>query len=204
MSGLHIRQRKTKTPCLRCGLNSVLCICELIPVLSLKTRVLLVIHTRELKRTTNTGKLALEALVNSAMKIRGIKDQPLDLSDQLMPEYESLLYYPSEDAVILNQSFMKSITKPVQLIVPDGSWRQASKVHIRHSEIGHLQRVMINAENTARHHLRAETTSYGMSTLEAIAKALGVIEGAEVEALLTALYQAKLRNTLIGRGQSYE
>lgn len=194
------RLRKTKNPCARCGLNPDLCICDLIPILNLKTRILLVVHAKELKRTTNTGKLALEALPNHVMKIRGIKDEPLDLTDQLSENFESLLYYPSEGAVELNQQFMSSITKPVQLIVPDGNWRQASKVHIRHQELKHLPRVMIKEKNTAHHHLRIETTSYGMSTLEAIAKALGVIEGPSVEAALIKLYQAKLQNTLKGRG----
>lgn len=195
-----LRQRKTKSPCSRCGLNPKLCICELIPTLILKTRILLVVHAKELKRTTNTGKLTLEALPNSILKIRGIKNEALDLSDQLVPDYQSLLYYPSDNAADLNQDFMKSITKPVQLIVPDGNWRQASKVNFRHPELRDLPRVMIKEKNRARHHLRAESTSYGMSTLEAIAKALGVIEGPEVEAALMRLYRAKLQNTLKGRG----
>lgn len=195
-----LRQRKTKNPCSRCGLNPKVCICEFIPKLILKTRILLVVHAKELKRTTNTGKLTLEALPNSIMKIRGIKNEALDLSDQLTSDYQSLLYYPADGAEDLNQNFMKSLTRPVQLIVPDGNWRQASKVHIRHKELRGLPRVMIKEKNTARYHLRAESTSYGMSTLEAIAKALGVIEGLEVEAALMQMYRAKLQNTLKGRG----
>lgn len=195
-----LRKRKTKNPCARCSLNAKLCICKFIPTLTLKTRILLVVHAKELRRTTNTGKLTLEALPNSAMKIRGIKNEVIDLSDQLTSDYESLLYYPAEGAVELNQNFVKSITKPIQLIVPDGNWRQASKVHIRHQELRDLPRVMIKEKNTSSHHLRAESTSYGMSTLEAIAKALGIIEGPEVQAALMQLYRAKLQNTLKGRG----
>ncbi len=62
------------------------CICHLIPKLNLKTKLTLVIHHRELKRTTNTGRLATQALVNSEMHIRGQKDEPLDLSS-LLNEY---------------------------------------------------------------------------------------------------------------------
>lgn len=196
----HLRQRKTKLPCPRCGLNPTLCICELIPTLTLATRVLLVVHAKELKRTTNSGRLALEALTNSGLRIRGVIGQNLDLTPDLNPEYQSLVFYPSEGASELNSEFMKSIRCPVQLIVPDGNWRQASKVATRHPELKNLPRVKITTPNTARHHLRAESTEYGMSTLEAIAKALGVIEGAEAEAALTELYQAKLAATLKGRG----
>jgi DTW domain-containing protein len=197
------RKRKTKTPCLNCGLGNGRCICDLIPKLRLATKIVLVIHTRELKRTTNTGKLALKALTNSEMRIRGESVAPIDLKDLLSPDYESLLFYPSKDAVAveLSAEYIKSLKKPVQLIVPDGSWRQAGKVHIRHKEISHLPRVMLKVSNKARHHLRAEHTEFGMSTLEAVARALGVIEGQEIQSKLLDLYQAKLEQTLKGRGQ---
>jgi hypothetical protein len=40
----------------------------------------------------------------------------------------------------------------------------------------------------------------GMATLEAIACAMGVIEGEAVKAALMKLYNAKLTATLVGRG----
>jgi hypothetical protein len=42
-----------------------------------------------------------------------------------------------------------------------------------------------------------------MATLQAIAEALGVIHGSEVRDQLMNLYNAKLKNTLIGRAQPY-
>ena len=49
-------------------------------------------------------------------------------------------------------------------------------------------------------HLRAQHRQEGMATLQAIAHALGVIEGDLVKAQLMKLYHAKLEQTLIGRG----
>lgn len=195
------RQRKTKNPCQGCGLNPGLCICAQIPTLSLSTRVVLIIHSRELKRTTNTGTLALKALSNSELRIRGEIGQQLDLTDLMDSNYESLLFYPTEDAAELTPEYVAQFKKPIQLLVPDGNWRQASKVHIRQKEISHLPRVMIKARNQATHHLRSEHTEFGMSTLEAIARALGAIEGQTVQRQLLELYQAKLEQTLKGRGR---
>ncbi|MBI2209610.1 MAG: DTW domain-containing protein, partial [Deltaproteobacteria bacterium] len=48
-----------------------LCICGSIPRLDLSTRVCLIVHVNELKRSSNTGRLALRALVNSEMRVRG-------------------------------------------------------------------------------------------------------------------------------------
>ncbi|MES2855767.1 MAG: tRNA-uridine aminocarboxypropyltransferase, partial [Bdellovibrionota bacterium] len=174
--------------------------CEFIPRLDLKTRVTLVVHAKELKRTTNTGSLALEALSNSQLIVRGKTKDPVDLTPLLSPEYLPLLFFPSEDAIELTEEFVKSSALPIHLIVPDGNWRQASKVHHRHSELGNVQRVMIKTPNTASQHLRAETTPEGMATLQAIALALGIIEGTNVGNSLMALYDLKLNATLQGRG----
>lgn len=174
------------------------CICHLIPRLDLKTKLTLVVHHRELKRTTNTGRLAVHALVNSEMHIRGQEGNPLDLSSLLSDHYESYVLYPSEDAIDIENLKPK---KPVQLIVSDGNWRQAGKLHRRHSELQHLPRVCIKQKNLAEVHLRREHFTEGFSTLEAIAIAIGSIEGEAVKESLMALYRAKLHATLEGRGQ---
>lgn len=199
-------QRKTQDPCLGCGLHKNLCLCELIPELrmglDLKTRISLVIHHRELKRTTNSGTLALKALGNSLLRVRGQQDRgTLDLSDLLTPDYRTLLFFPCDGAIELSPELVAQSSLPIQLIVPDGNWRQASKVHYRHSELKEIPRVMISTPNTAACHLRRESREMGMSTLEAIAQALGVIEGLEVKEALMKLYHVKLERTLIGRGQ---
>ncbi len=195
------RKRKTKEPCPGCSLHRTLCICDQIPELTLTTRVTLVVHYRELRRTTNTGSLALRALTNSELRVRGEQRTPLDLSDLLDPQYQSLLFYPSEGAEELTTEFLRPFDRPIHLIVPDGNWRQASKVAIRHPELGSIPRVMIKSPNTETQFLRKESTPEGMATLQAIARALGVIEGPEVFAKLMGLYKLKLQKTLIGRGQ---
>jgi DTW domain-containing protein YfiP len=195
------RKRKTKDPCPRCFLHLDRCICDLIPRLTLRTRLTLVIHHRELKRTTNTGRLAIESLVNSQMLVRGRPGENLDLSALITDEYRSVLFFPADQATELTHEFIAKDPRPIQLIVPDGNWRQASKVSIRHPELAALDCVKISTPNFATEHLRAEHLKEGMSTLEAIAAALEIIEGPASVKALRQLYDAKLQNTLIGRGQ---
>ena len=200
-NGASLRQRKPKSPCLKCFLNPSLCICSLLPTLDLKTKISLIIHAKELKRTTNSGRLALHCLTNSELRIRGESQEPLDLSDLLAPSYHSLLFYPSDAAVELTLDYLRPLSdKPIHLIVPDGNWRQASKVQTRHPELKNIPRVMLKKPNLAKFHLRAESSEFGMSTLEAIAHALGLIEGALVGEELLKVYNAKLERTLLGRG----
>lgn len=200
-AGLSLqRKRKTKDPCPECFLHRSLCICDSIPSLDTQTRLCLVIHAKELKRTTNTGRLAIKALKNSEMRVRGENRDGLDLSDLLTSEYRTVLFYPCDDAVELNSRFVQQDKRPLQLIVPDGNWRQASKVHYRHKELKDLPRVKISSPNQATQHLRAETTPEGMATLEAIAHAFHIIEGPAVGEKLQKLYELKLERTLAGRG----
>jgi DTW domain-containing protein len=209
---VQLRKRKTVDPCKTCYLHKDRCICALIPCLNLKTRLCLVVHAKELKRTTNTGRLAIKALINSEMRVRGEDRDGLDLSDLLNPDYNTLLLYPCEGAVELTNSFVKQIKKPIQLIVPDGNWRQASKVHYRHKELLGVERVCLvrplekSTETKAdkRKNIRLETVKEGMATLEAIAFALGAIEGPVVQKSLLDLYKAKRDQTLLARGQTLE
>ena len=195
------RKRKPQDPCQGCFLHKERCICASMPTLSLRTKIALIFHAKELKRTTNTGRLALTALTNSEMRVRGQDRETLDLSDLLTPNYRSLLFYPSDDAIELDQKFVNESLLPIQLIVPDGNWRQASKVHYRHHELKDIPRVKISTPNSAKLHMRTETSEAGMATLEAIAHALGIIEGEKVKKELLNFYQLKLEQTLKGRGQ---
>ncbi len=199
MQIMKIRKRKTQDPCQGCFLHKDRCICDQFPTLSLKTKVALIIHAKELKRTTNTGRLAVKILTNSEMRVRGEGRESLDLTDLLVQEYRTLLFYPSPDAIELTREFVDESPLPIQLIVPDGNWRQASKVHYRHHELSDIPRVMISTPNLSEKHLRAESTESGMATLEAIACALGIIEGAEVKETLMKFFQLKLEATLSGR-----
>ena len=197
---LELTRKKTKDPCPVCYLTRPLCICDSIPTLNLNTRVCLIIHVNELKRSSNTGRLALRALVNSEMRVRGETREPLDLSDLLTPRYRTFLFYPSDDAVELNRELVARDRTPIQLLVPDGSWRQAGKVHFRHYELRDVLRVKIGAPNTAKFNLRFQHKPEGMATLQAIAHALGVIEGDGVKAQLMKLYDLRVERTLLARG----
>jgi DTW domain-containing protein YfiP len=196
---VHLRKRKTLHPCPICFLHVSRCICPLIPKLDLQTRVTLVVHAKELKRTTNTGRLAIHALKNSEMIVRGQDQNPLNLSSLISDEYETYLLYPSEDAQDLS-SIQSSTGKPVHLIVPDGNWRQASKVHTRHPELKSIPRVKLTRfEEEGNGSLRKEHLADGMATLEAIALAMASLEDPVVARKLLDLYRAKLRATLEGR-----
>jgi DTW domain-containing protein YfiP len=198
--GAQLTRKKTKDPCPVCYLTRALCICESIPLLDLATKVCLVIHVNELKRSSNTGRLALKALVNSEMRVRGERSGIIDLRNLLTDRYRTFLFYPSKDAVELNDELVARERTPIQLIVPDGTWRQAGKVLYRHRELKDIPRVKISTPDAAQFHLRAQNSPERMATLQAIAHGLGVIEGDAVKRALMKVYDVKVERTLRGRG----
>jgi tRNA-uridine aminocarboxypropyltransferase len=183
-----------------CAASRTLCLCDAVPRIELKTKICLVIHHRELSRNSNTGLLAMRALANSETRIRGEGRETLDLRDLLTSRYRTFLFYPSADAVELDTALVSQDRTPIQLIVPDGTWRQARKISFRQREIRDLPRVKISTPNNSTYQLRAQSRPERMATLQAIAYGLGIIEGDVVRARLMKLYEAKIERTLIGRG----
>jgi DTW domain-containing protein len=186
--------------CETCGASATACLCDVVPRIDVRTKVCLVIHHREVSRSSNTGLLAIRALVNSEVRVRGEHREALDLQDLLTKQYRSFLFYPSADAVELNQALVMQEPTPIQLLVPDGTWRQARKIHSRQPELRDLPRVKISAPNESIFQLRAQSKPERMATLQAIAEGLGVIEGDRVRVQLMKLYQAKIERTLKARG----
>ena len=193
-------QRTTKEPCGICAASRTSCLCDVVPRIELRTKVCLVIHHRELSRSRNTGLLALRALVNSEMRIRGEGREALDLKDLITLQYRTFLFYPSGDAAELDEALVMQESTPIQLLVPDGTWRQARKIHSRHPELRKLPRVKISTPNNSTFQLRAQSRPERMATLQAIAQGLGIIEGDLVRAQLMKLYYAKIDRTLKARG----
>ena len=197
-------KRKTQDPCEACSMHRTRCLCHLVPTLNLRTRLTLVIHAKELNRATNTGTLAAKAIIGSHTIVRGMDRGGCDLSSLILPSHTNLFLYPSIDAIELNADYVSTHldpNRPVHLIVPDGNWRQASKVHLRHKELSSVQRVIVCGRKAESRFLRQEHHPQGLATLQAIAYALGALESELACLQLLDLYREKLDRTLRGRGQ---
>ncbi len=200
MARITFTDRKTPK-CMACKFRQVLCICELIPRFDLKTKVIILIHHRETKRPSNTGSLAHLMLKNSELRVRGLKGNIMSSEGLIEPERQTLLLFPTIDAVELTPEVLKKYTKPITLIVPDGNWRQAARVPNREIVLRPLPRVKVSVERPTEYKLRLETRAEGLATFEAIARAIGVIEGPEVQEKMEAAFRLKVERTLWSRAK---
>jgi DTW domain-containing protein YfiP len=182
--------------CVSCRLIQADCLCDLIPVVPTRTRVVVVLHEREDRKTSNTGRLAVRCLPNSDVVIRGGFDHATpvpswtDLGDPV-------LLFPHPDARPL--SHWRNSSRPVTLIVPDGTWRQAQRVRRRVAGLAALPCALVSRATPSAYRLRHTWDPRRLSTLEAIAEALAVLEGpagSDVREALLKIFEVMVERSM--------
>lgn len=183
--------------CDRCRQHTGLCLCDALPRLDNRTRVLVVMHRAEDRKSTNTGRLAAHCLARSAVFVRGDRDaEPLDLP--LADGSTPLLLFPHEDAEELDARHLA--LGPVTLVVPDGNWRQASRMRRRVRGLSSLRCVRVPRGEPSRYRLRRSAREDNLSTLEAIARALAFFDSPALGAALEDVHQRAVDRMLWVRG----
>ncbi|MBC7531406.1 MAG: DTW domain-containing protein [Oligoflexus sp.] len=193
-------RKKTSERCPKCLMRLENCLCALIPQLDLPTRLVVLMTKRELITPTNTGRLAAQALPNSVILTTGDQSRPFDLLEHLMPDRPSIVLYPSEEARVIDADFVRKLKGPVNLIVPDGNWRQTSKMRRRIPNMINFPVVKVALAGESLYKVRKETKAEGLATIEAIARALGVLEGPDVQLALETLLDVMVTRTMASRG----
>lgn len=194
------RAYPTSPRCVRCRMIVDACICDAILPVDTSTRVELVVHWMEWNKTTNTSALLARVLLRSKVHIRGVRDRPLALDRALRdPDRRPVLLYPAEDAVPLDTIADEG---PFTLIVPDGTWRQARRVHRREPALADVRTVTLPVGAPSRYRVRKNVRGdFALSTAEAVARALGILEGEAIERAVLGPFDRMVEATLRLRGK---
>lgn len=165
--------------CPRCLLQLRVCLCAAVPTVATRTRIVIVRHHLERWRSSNSGRLAHFALPNSEIidhgGIRGPAAlPPLDGAWLLFPEGEPVTRAPEPP--------------PRQLVVLDATWSQARRMFRKLAPLRGLPYLRLPDEAMPAARLRASPGEGRVSTLEAIARALRLLEGDAAAAPLEALF----------------
>ena len=191
------RRNNPHARCERCRVHLSLCFCSDLPTLPTETRLVLLIHRYEARKSTNTGRLAASCLPNSEVVVRGHEHAP---TPRYVPEpgRRTLLLFPHENATPIDQVPREGA--PVTLLVPDGTWRQASKVRQRVPGLTEIPCVFLPRGAPSEYRLRAEAHETGMATLEAIARAFDALGETQVRAPLERVLRMLVERSLWSRG----
>jgi DTW domain-containing protein YfiP len=180
-----------------------LCVCSLVPNLPTPTRVVLMIHAQEIVKPSNTGRLANLCLPNSEIRLRGTRDgKPLDLENLITEDHETWLLTLSDRSEEITPEMVEKLTKPVRLLVPDGTWSQASRLgSMLARKLPEAKHVMLKATKSSEYRLRSEHLADGMATFEAVARTLGFLEGPQVQEEMEKIFRIMTERTLYVRGK---
>ena len=186
--------------CPRCRINVKHCFCFAIKPMTIQTTISLIVHVRELKLTSNTAQFIKEMLPNNShFDVRGHVEGPLDIAPIVARPGRALFLYPNDTAVELNDEFRLHHPGPYHLIVPDGNWHQARKVHQREPLLKDIQTVKLPAGITGEYGLRKAPNPSWVSTYEAVAHALGVLESEKLRDELMVFFRIFVKSVLHSR-----
>jgi len=178
---MSLRRDSQEKRCNRCLVHKEDCYCDQIALIPTESKVSIIMYKKERFLPSNTAMLVNRCLPNSEIYLRGFEGSTIHSSFLDEKDYQPLFLFPDEDAKELTPEFLESFNKPINLIVPDGTWRQAKKIHAREKAISHIQKVKVTNCPKTIYPLRKQKYEYGLCTLEAIAYALGVIENNAVQ-----------------------
>jgi DTW domain-containing protein len=107
--------------------------------------------------------------------------------------------YPHEDALELNEDFKSKFPGPYHLIIPDGNWHQARRVRKREELFKAVPAVKLPPGITTQYKLRKAPQPEWVSTFEAAAHALGILEGVKVRDRMLDFFRFWVKTAIFNR-----
>ena len=179
--------------CPRCLLLQRVCLCAAIPTVITRTRIVIVRHHLERWRSSNSGRLAHLALTNSEIVEHGGRTIA-----ELPPLAGAWLVFPEGEPATA-----APVPPPRQLVVLDATWSQARRMYRKLAALRGLPILRLPEAPMPAARLRESPAPDRVSTIEAIARALRLLEGDAAAAPLEALFALAVeRSAATGRNVS--
>lgn len=202
--------------CPRCLFREEHCLCPVIPRLVTRTRVVLLRHHSERLRASNSGRLAHLALEGSVLRDlfgpdRASTDLPIGPGAWLVyPEGEPWSSPPGAPYLVRSARTSSGpaasplqAPRPQELVFLDATWHQARRMRQRIAALRGMP-VLALATTGGAARMRRAPRPEQVSTIEAVAAALRLVEGGEAPDALERLFAlAVSRMASTGRPYSW-
>lgn len=161
-----------RATCRRCLRPETFCVCAGLGPFPSRTRVVLLQHPREARVAICSARLARVALENAELH-RGLSFEDHPRVRELVAAPGTALLFPG--GVPADEA---AAVAPRTLVVIDGTWLQAEKMLEANPAVAALPRIAIPPGRPSGYGaLRREPAEGHLSTIEAVALALGALEG---------------------------
>jgi hypothetical protein len=158
--------------CRRCLRPEAFCVCAGLGPIPSRTRVVLLQHPREARLAICSAWLTRVALENAELH-RGVRFGADARVAALLAEPGAALLFPGEGATSVDAI---AGAPPRILFAVDGTWLQAEKMLALNPALASLPRLTLAGHESGYGELRREPAEGHLSTIEAVAHALGALE----------------------------
>ena len=201
-----------KSHCINCRFRIDLCVCEdaarVAARLSLPLDAVLIMHSKEHRKASNTGHLIRLTLPGSEIRLHGMPHHKVSFDDLLTGSNVALCLFPARGGRILTPALAAEYLakgQRIRLVVPDGNWGQTTRMLKRLPALASLPRIELASFESSAERLRLRQRrnirSERVSTYEAIAAAAGALFGSEAQEQLLELYDIAAFRMMALRGK---
>jgi len=181
--------------CVRCALRLPACGCPLLVPLPIHTHFLVLRHVREAQKSSNTARWAALLLPRCELQPWSGRQDAARFADLGRPG--DWLLFPSEAG---KSDGAAPGGAPERVLVLDGTWRQAHRMLRALPALQHLPRLSVPPRPLG-FRLRAPPSPVHLSTLEAMASAVALLEGEAQAKAVDNCHRALVGRALSARGR---
>ncbi|RUS74371.1 hypothetical protein EGW08_017870 [Elysia chlorotica] len=167
--------------CPKCKRPLTVCWCPYLPrePLSIRTNLYILQHPFEESRCLRTVPILQHCVAEDKCHVIRGKRFPQSKFPELVPVLESpntLLLYPGEGAVDISEL---PVDISYNLVLLDGTWAQAKGIYTQNYMLKNLKKVQLQTDMKSKYVIRTQPCDSALSTLEAAAAAISILEGRE-------------------------
>ncbi len=150
-----------------CGHNTHYCSSHAVKDKAHDMKFTLLTHSREFEKRSNTGRVAVDVLGSAAEQVRWDRvHPPVRLVEEIEAGGVALIYPGAVD------ERGDDLTGIRQIILIDGTWQEARKIHQRSPYLHKLRRVSLKTAEKSVYSLRKNQKEYGLCTAECVIEIL--------------------------------
>lgn len=178
--------------CERCRFSPRWCICAGWQAVTCPLQVDVLIHHREFNRPTSTGRLINRVMPASRGHLFR-RETPPDRATIISPDREAWILHPRGEPLPTG-----AMPERLQVVLLDGSWREASRMSVEVSAWGRL--VRLPEAGPGRYQLRNHEHEGKYSTIESLLMLLAALGLTQAEAQLRLQFELHVYAGLRTRG----
>lgn len=187
--------------CARCQRPASHCLCPLIPLLDNRTPVTVLQDPDEARHALNTARLAVLGLRRA--RLLTARHHPLE--SWRLDGRQPWLLFPGPGAISLADLAGQAARPgqpPIQLVVPDGTWKKARGLLRHNPDLAGLPSVALPEGLPGRYRIRKAPGDGALSTVEAIVHALNTLDAPQRFDALLAPFDALIDAQIAAMGET--